>query len=125
MGPLTYRVSPRLVSCCLWISVIALATAFVTGCGGSGVSQPKLSGNTSVVVLYSGTANDQLVSFSTTINTLTLTSQSGNTVSLLATPVGPEFIGVNGRAEPLVTVSVPQDIYTSATASLGFSGLPV
>jgi hypothetical protein len=55
------------------------------------------------------------------MNTLTLTSQSGKTVSLLNTPVSPEFIHVNGTAEPLVTVNIPQGTYTSATASLGLA----
>jgi hypothetical protein len=51
-----------------------------------------------------------------------LTSQSGKTVNLLtasaSTPNFSEFIHVNGPAEPLLTVSVPQDVYTTATATL-------
>jgi len=107
---------PRL-SCLLLAFVLGSAAVFTAGCGG-----PALSGNTTVTVLTASTANDEFFQFSATMNTLTLTSQSGKTVSLLSAPVYPEFIHVNGAAEPLATVSVPQDIYTSATASFGPTG---
>jgi hypothetical protein len=89
-----------------------------TGCGSSAPTPPKFSGNTAVVVLASSTANDQLFQFSVTLKSLTLTSQSGQTVSLLATPASDEFIHLNGHVEPLATVSVPQGIYTSAAATI-------
>ena len=47
-----------------------------------------------------------------------MTSQSGQTVSLLATPAGDEFMHLNGHVEPLATVSVPQGIYISAAATV-------
>jgi hypothetical protein len=78
-----------------------------------------LSGTTNVTVLASSTANDQLWQFSMTLQSLTLTSQSGKTVSLLAAPQGEEFIHVNGNVEPLASAVVPQGIYTSATATVG------
>jgi hypothetical protein len=71
-----------------------------------------------VVVLASSTANDQLFQFSVTLQSLTLTSQSGQTVSLLATPASDEFMHLNGHVEPLATVSLPQGIYTSAAATV-------
>jgi hypothetical protein len=77
----------RLPPCRLLLAgTVAIATAFPTGCGSSGTTPPKFSGNTAVVVLASGTANDQLFQFSVTLQSLTLTSQSGKTVSLLTTP---------------------------------------
>jgi hypothetical protein len=76
-----------------------------------------LSGNTRVVVLALGTANDQLSSFTTTLQSLTLTSQSGKTVNLLASPVSEEFIHLNGHVEPIATVSIPQGTYVSASAT--------
>ncbi len=81
-----------------------------------------MSGNTSVTVLASSTANDQLSQFGMVFNSFSLTSQSGKTVSLFAAPVKAEFIHVNGAAEPLATVTIPQDIYSSATVSIGSSG---
>jgi hypothetical protein len=51
--------------------------------------------------------------------TLTLTSQSGKTVTLSSSQQPSEFMHLNGGIEPLTTVNVPQDIYTSGTATLG------
>jgi hypothetical protein len=102
---------------------VALAIVIAAGCGGgssqSSTPPPVLSGNTSVTVLLSSTANDQLSQFNLDFNSVSLTSRSGKTVNLFSTSQNGEFIHLNGHAEPLLTVSVPQDIYTSATASIG------
>ncbi len=99
--------------------VLSLAVLLTAGCGGgSAPTKATFSGNTAVVVLASSTANDQLFQFSVTLQSLTLTSQSGQTVPLLAGPASDEFIHLNGHVEPLATVSVPQGIYTSAEATL-------
>ncbi|MGA2344924.1 MAG: DUF5666 domain-containing protein [Candidatus Sulfotelmatobacter sp.] len=76
-----------------------------------------MRGNTNVVVLASSTANDQLVQFPVALKNVTLTSQSGNMVTLFSTPVSTEFIHLNGNVEPMATVSIPQDTYTSAAAA--------
>jgi hypothetical protein len=65
------------------------------------------------------TANDQLAEFDMVLNSITLTSQSGKTASLLGGPQGFEFMHLNGQLAPGLTVTVPQDIYTSATATVG------
>jgi len=88
------------------------------GCGGNSGSGTTFSGNTTVVVLASSTANDQLFWFSVTLKSLTLTSQSGQQVSLLTGPLSEEFMHLNGHVEPIATVSVPQGIYTAATATV-------
>ena len=80
---------------------------------------PPLSGNTEVTVAMASTANDQLSEFDMVLNSLTLTSQSGKTVALLSTPQGFEFTHLNGQLAPGFTVTVPQDIYTTATATVG------
>jgi Domain of unknown function (DUF5666) len=99
--------------------VLSLAALFAAGCGSSpSVTKPPFSGNTAVVVLASSSANDQLFQFSVTLQNLTLTSQSGQTVSLLSAPISDEFMHLNGRVEPLATLSVPQGVYTSASATL-------
>jgi hypothetical protein len=72
-----------------------------------------------VVVLASSTANDQLVQLPVALGNLTLTSQSGKTVTLFSAPVSAEFIHLNGNVEPVATASIPQDTYTSATATYG------
>jgi hypothetical protein len=102
----------------VFLTLIVLAAAsFTVGCGG-GNSTPKFSGNTVVTVVLTGAANDQLSEFDLGIQNLTLTGQSGSTVSLAPAIEGTEFIHLNGRIEPLVTISIPQGIYTSATATL-------
>ncbi len=101
------------------LSVVALFTVgFTTACGGGGSTQ-VLSGNTQVTVALTSTGNDQLSEFDMVLNSVTLTSKSGKTVSLLSTPQGFEFTHLNGQLAPGFTVTVPQDIYTSATATVG------
>lgn len=107
------------------LALIALVALCLTGCGGgagtsgTGPSGPVLSGNTQVTLVLSSTANDQLTEFDLGIQGLTLTSQSGKTVSLVSALQGAEFIHINGGIEPLVTLSIPQDVYTAATATIG------
>lgn len=90
------------------ISSLTLLAIFIAGCGGGGGTGTTLSGNTQVVVLASSTANDQLSSFTTTLQSLTLTNQEGKTVNLLASPVSEEFIHLNGHVEPIATVNIPR-----------------
>lgn len=100
---------------------IVVATAFTTNCGGGAGdgTGTNFTGNSQVVVLASSTANDQLVEFPLTLNSLTLTNQSGKTVTLFSSPISAEYIHLNGNLEPLATVSVPQGIYVSASAVYG------
>jgi hypothetical protein len=118
-SPLSLRHHSRLVLA----SILTLAIASISGCGGSGSggggAGTTLSGNTAVTVLASSTANDQLSGFNVDITGITLTSRSGKTVNLLTAPLYPEFIHLNGIVEPLATVSIPQDTYTSATVTVG------
>jgi hypothetical protein len=98
---------------------LLIGIGITTGCGSSGTTPPRFSGNTSVTVLLASTGNDQVTRFAVEFQTLTLTSQSGKTVTLSSSQQPSEFMHLNGGIEPLTTVSVPQDIYTSATATLG------
>ncbi|MFZ1919227.1 MAG: DUF5666 domain-containing protein [Terriglobales bacterium] len=98
---------------------LLLGIGITTGCGSSGTTPPKFSGNTSVAVLLASTANDQVTRFAVELQTLTLTSQSGKTVTLLSSQQPSEFMHMNAGIESLTTVTVPQDIYTSATVTLG------
>jgi hypothetical protein len=107
------------------ISLLTLLAIFIAGCGGGGGTGTTLSGNTQVVVLASSTANDQLSSFTTTLQSLTLTNQAGKTVNLLASPVSEEFIHLNGHVEPIATVNIPQGTYVSASATYNGGATPV
>ncbi|MGO8817360.1 MAG: DUF5666 domain-containing protein [Terriglobia bacterium] len=104
---------------------LVLDIALTTGCGSldSSVSPPPSPATTSVTVVLSSTANDQLSRFGISLQSLGLTSQSGKTVNLFTASQNNghniEFIHLNGSGEPLVTVTVPQDNYTSAVANIG------
>src|SRR5258708_35419067 len=108
----------------LWTSSPTLLATLIAGCGGSGAGT-TLSGNTRVVVLASSTANDQLSSFTMTLQSLTLKNQAGKTVNVLASPVSEEFIHLNGHVEPIATVSIPQDTYVSASAIYNGGATPL
>jgi hypothetical protein len=113
--------SPRLVFATRIIVIIAVAV-ISTGCGSSGMSKTTPpTGNTAVTVVVSSTANDQLTEFDLGFQSITLTSQSGKTVTLPSSTseLGAEFMHLNGTAQPLLTATIPQDIYTSATVTLG------
>jgi hypothetical protein len=108
-----------------FLAVLAtiITAGIATGCG-SGGSMSKtqtFSGNTQVTLLLTSTANDQLSEFDLALQTIQLTSQSGTTVSLLASPQPSEYIHVNGAIDVLTTLTVPQGIYTSATATIGYA----
>lgn len=79
---------------------ILVVLTLTTGCGygGNSTQPPKLSGNTSVTVVLSSTANDQLAEFDLEFQSVTLTSQSGKTVSLLTAQQPSEFIHLIGGA---------------------------
>ena len=96
---------------------VVCAAGILTGCGGSS-SQTIQPGATTVVVMASSTANDQLVALPLTLQSLMLKSQSGNTVTVFSTPISAEYIHMNGNPQPLVTASIPQDTYVSAFAVL-------
>jgi hypothetical protein len=125
MNSVSFRGShPQIsVSLLTWALLVALATTFMAGCGGGG-SETTLTGNTAVTLLASSTANDQLSELTLNITGVTLTNKEGKSVTLLTTPQYIEFMHLNGGVEPLATVSVPEDVYTSATVSANF-GIPL
>lgn len=102
--------------------ILGIAT-LLGSCGGSSMSP---SGMTNVVVLLTSTANDQLASFNVEITSVTLSDAAGNSVTLYSrtsvpnlSPGFTEFMHLNGASEPLVTASVPQGTYTTATVKAG------
>jgi hypothetical protein len=113
-------------SCSLFVVlslVVMVAVGLTTGCGGGSRTPPPPKGNTQVTVALTSSANDQLSQFDLGFESLTLTSKSGNTVTLQSSTDGQpaEFIHLNGGVEPLTTATVAQDVYTSAIATIGGS----
>ncbi len=105
------------------LAVVTTAISLITGCGGgggtSGGSGPVAGENSLTTVVVSSAANDRLMRFNLTLNSLSLTTKDGTSVPLLSTPQPLEFIHLNDSAEPLVTLEIPQGVYTSATATVG------
>jgi len=99
---------------------VFIAALLMAGCGAGGNSSnvSTFSGKTNVVLLASSTGNDQLAVFTVTLNSLALVDESGRSVPLLSSHASEEFMHVNGKIEPMATVSVPQGVYTSAVASV-------
>jgi hypothetical protein len=112
----------------LFVVVLMISASLCAGCGSGstgGVSGVTLPGNTSVTLLLSSTANDRFTGFSLNLLSLTLTTQSGKSVSLFTAapyPRSVEFLHLNAASEPYFNASIPQDVYTSATATVGSSG---
>jgi hypothetical protein len=105
--------------------LIFAVASMTAGCGsgvaptGSGGNPPPTEANSAVTVVLSSTAKDQLSEFQIEFQSITLTTIAGQTVTLLSQSQSSEFIHLNGTAEPLLTVTIPQDVYTSATVVLG------
>jgi hypothetical protein len=104
-------------------TLLAIVSSGLTMSCGSRGEQMWPSGNTQVTMLLTSTANDQLSEFDLSFQSITLTSQSGKTATLLSAPTSEpgrdaEFMHLNGTAQPLVTTTIPQDIYTGATVTL-------
>lgn len=109
---------------CLPLCGALLASFSLAGCGANvnNVGKGGTDGTTTVTILTTSTANNQLSLFDMSLSSLTLTDQSGNTATLVSSPINADFLHVNGITEPLLTVTLPQGTYTSATASVGASG---
>jgi hypothetical protein len=120
------RVAAKLV---LFLFLVVISVCVISGCAGGMQMQPPPTpmGNTQVVVVMTSTANDQLTVFYLSLVKVTLTNSAGTTVTLynnssaLTNPtagVGVEWMHLNGAAEPLTSVSVPQGTYTSASVQV-------
>lgn len=111
----------------LFLLALGLSAILAAGCGGSAGSSGSGSGpvqgeSTAVTIQLSSAANDQFIQFSMTIDSISLTNKAGATTTIFNTPTWVEFISANGNAVPLATVTVPQDVYTSAAVTLSGPG---
>jgi hypothetical protein len=101
---------------------LALAAGLLSSCS-SAVSPNNtttVNAQTATVpVLITDAPSDQLAAFTLTLNSITLTDSAGKTASILSTPTTIEICHLNGIQAPLVTASIPEDTY--ATATIAFS----
>ena len=119
------RISVKLAhSHCPHLAVLWFATLIlVSGCGSGPSSTTSHSGpipgeSTKVAIQVSSEANDEFVQFRMEIEKIQLTNQAGVTTTIFNTPTAVNFIPANGNAVPFTTVSVPQDVYTSAAVAV-------
>jgi hypothetical protein len=105
----------------------AAVAGFLSACGGHGSAPPATlmaptqNPASAVTMVATATANDQLYGFRIHLTHLALTSQYGKTVDVITKSLGVEFMHLNGSAEPLATVSIPQDTYVSASATVDYA----
>lgn len=117
---LSFPVSPAYSTFLISALVLGI-TVLATSCGSGSASSPhpqppQFTGNTTVTILLSSAANAQITDFALGLQSLTLTDQSGKSVTLLSSLRNSEFIHINGTLDVLETVSVPQGIYPTAGA---------
>jgi hypothetical protein len=96
---------------------LGLAAGLILGCSNSvapSTGNLATGATATLPVLITDAPSDQLVSFSLTLNTITLTDSAKKTTSILSTPTTIEITHLNGIQAPLLTATVPQDTYTSA-----------
>jgi hypothetical protein len=103
------------------------STVLAGGCGSGGssapVAQQATSGTSQVTMVIGSTANDRLAEYDVNFQSITLTSRSGTDVTVLGASQNAEFIHVNGSTEPMLTVAVPQDVYTAATVVINSASM--
>lgn len=115
-------------------ALAATLGGLLEGCGG-GSSAPAMPAMSTVTLVISSDADGRFIGYNFTLQGLTLTNAAGKTVTLSASssasssssssssfqPQNLEFIHVNGKIEPHLTVTIPQDTYTSAAVTAGGS----
>lgn len=103
-------------------AILAVLGGSIAGCGSD--NSPSTPATSMATLTISSDANDRFTSLGMTLQDITLTDAAGNTVSLTTASqkLGAEFIHVNGKREPLLTVSIPQGVYTSASITVDSAG---
>lgn len=114
------RVMNRIVS----RTALLAAGLIILGCGGSSSSPgttpapPKpAAGTTPMQVSLGDAPADWIMTFGMTVNTITLTSSTGDTVSVLPTASPMEMMQLMATVQPISSVAVPQGTYTQATVT--------
>jgi hypothetical protein len=96
----------------------AFAACLIAGCSSNvapSAATSISSADLAVPVLITDAPSDQLVAFTLTLNSITLTDSAGKTTSILSTPTTIEVCHLNGIQQALVTASIAEDTYVSAT----------
>jgi len=106
---------------------IAVLVLTLAGCGGgsSGMNNSQVpggtvtpAGNSAMTVLMGDSPADSVAGFEITINNITLTDASNNSVTVLSTPTRIELTHNSANMEALASVKIPQGTYTKATITV-------
>jgi hypothetical protein len=108
----------------LFLVLMVVALALLNGCSGNnttcqGATQSTTSGMSMVQVTIGDAPSDRIAAFSITINSISLSDDAGNAVSLVSSPVTVEITHLTGTTQPVATLTVPAGTYTKATIALG------
>ncbi len=114
----------------LFVLLVVALMATVACSGGSSSPTTNLTATPTVKpsvvqVTLGDDPADRVASLSITINSVTLTSISGSTVSLVSSPTTVEISSLAGTTTPLGTVEVAAGTYNKATISLGGATITV
>jgi hypothetical protein len=98
-----------------------VAAGALSGCAGNGggAAQPQPSGNTQATLLITADNNAKIPNIEFDLVSVTLLKTDGTSAPLLTIPRMVELGSLNGVARPLVTVTVPQGLYTSVEFTYG------
>jgi hypothetical protein len=94
-----------------------VAVGLGLGCSSSSTPAAGNIGSPAVAVpvLITDAPSAPVVAFSLTLDSITLTDTANQTASVLSSPTTIEICHLNGIQAPLLTASVPEDTYVSAT----------
>jgi len=107
----------------LALALLTITSAFLwMSCGGysapGGTVTPPPPGSTAAVVNFTDAPADRVISFELTINSLTLVSTNGSSVTVFNKPQRVEVTHASGSAEPLSVSVFPQGTFTSAVVAV-------
>jgi uncharacterized protein DUF5666/uncharacterized protein DUF4382 len=112
--------SGRMAVRTLGVTTALALVLFALGCSSSNSMPPvaMTPTGTAMTVSVGDAPVDGIVDFEITINQITLTDASNNTITVLNTPTRVELSHVNGTVEPIAVMNVPAGTYTKATITV-------
>ncbi|MBZ5630082.1 MAG: DUF4382 domain-containing protein [Acidobacteriia bacterium] len=102
-------------------TLVLLSLVVLTACGSTTNIQGSLNRSTGgmVQVTIGDAPSDRIAAFSITINSISLATDAGNSVSLVSSPVTVEITQLSGTTQPVATLTIPAGTYTKASITLG------
>ncbi len=110
----------RTLTLSLWSSFIGISLVLLAGCGAGRMSStPAPQQNTSSLQVNIGDGpSDRLLAVSMTINSIALTGNGGNSVTVVSSPMQMEMMHLMGTVQPISLSKVPQRTYSGAAVNI-------